>query len=86
MGTKEYQSDKRAILYRMVLPDHTCPFGTAAGDLLRSSGYEVEDRPLTTRLDTEAFMAEQQVSTTPQIFIGGKRIGGYDDLRIFLQH
>ena len=44
-------------------------------------GYTVDDHWLTTREETEAFKAEHNVKTTPQTFIDGKRIGGYDDLR-----
>lgn len=74
---------KKAILYRMVTPEHVCPWGLKAKDLLGRSGYEVEDHHLKTREETDAFKVEQGVSTTPQVFIGGKRIGGYDDLRRF---
>ncbi|MCY1229680.1 hypothetical protein D9M72_420560 [compost metagenome] len=41
----------------------------------------MDDRWLKTRQQTDAFKAELQVKTTPQIFIDGRRIGGYDDLR-----
>ena len=75
---------KKAVLYRMVMPDHTCPYGLKAKDLLERSGYEVEDHHLTSREETEAFKAKHDVPTTPQVFIGGKRVGGYDDLRRFL--
>jgi glutaredoxin len=70
-----------ATLYRMVMPGHTCPYGLKARHLLRSQGYVVEDKWLTTREDTDAFKAAHDVKTTPQIFIGGQRIGGHDDLR-----
>jgi glutaredoxin len=75
---------KRAVIHRMVMPSHTCPYGLKAADLLKRSGYEVEDHHLTTREETDAFKAAHGVATTPQTFIGGKRIGGYDDLRRFL--
>ncbi|HET9639877.1 MAG TPA: glutaredoxin [Allosphingosinicella sp.] len=75
---------KTAVIHRMVMPSHTCPYGLKALDLLGRSGFEVEDRHLETREATDAFKAEQGVATTPQIFIGGERIGGYDDLRRFL--
>jgi glutaredoxin len=75
---------KKAVLYRMVMPTHTCPYGLKAKDLLRRSGYEVEDNYLTTREETDAFKAKHGVATTPQVFIAGSRIGGYDDLRRFL--
>ena len=75
---------KTAVLHRMVMPGHTCPYGLKAADLLRRSGYRVDDRYLTTREQVDAFKAEHGVATTPQVFIGGARIGGYDDLRRFL--
>lgn len=75
---------KTAVVHRMVMPSHTCPYGLKAVDLLRRSGYEVDDRHLETREATDSFKAEHGVATTPQIFIGGERIGGYDDLRRFL--
>ena len=75
---------KKALIYRMVMPDHTCPWGLKAVDLLKRSGFEVEDHHLKTRAETDAFRAEHSVTTTPQVFIGGTRVGGYDDLRRFL--
>ena len=73
--------DKTAILYRMVMPKHICPWGLRAKHLLESRGFTVEDRHLKTREETDAFKAEHGVATTPQTFIAGERIGGYDDLR-----
>jgi glutaredoxin len=75
------QQDKRAVLYRMVMPEHLCPWGLRARHLLRRQGYEVDDHWLRTKAENEAFKAEHGVSTTPQTFIGGARIGGYEDLR-----
>jgi glutaredoxin len=72
---------KQAILHRMVMPGHICPYGLKAKHLLKSRGFAVDDRWLTTREETDAFKAEQNVKTTPQTFIDGVRIGGYDDLR-----
>lgn len=82
--TNHPSSAKRAVIHRMVMPSHTCPYGLKAVDLLKRSGYEVEDHHLATREETDAFKAEHGVATTPQTFIGGKRVGGYDDLRRFL--
>ncbi len=74
-------SIKKAVLYRMVIEHHVCPYGLKARDLLRRQGYEVEDNWLTTREQVEAFKDKHNVKTTPQIFINDERIGGYDDLR-----
>jgi glutaredoxin len=75
------QSAKTAELYRMVMPDHLCPYGLKSKDLLERQGFTVEDHHLKTREETDAFQREHGVDTTPQTFIDGKRIGGYDDLR-----
>ena len=72
---------KTAELYRMVMDKHVCPYGIKSKWLLERRGYAVEDRHLTTRAETDAFKAEHGVETTPQTFIDGERIGGYDALR-----
>jgi glutaredoxin len=73
--------DGKATIHRMVMDKHTCPWGLRALHLLKSRGYEVDDRWLTTREETDRFKAEHGVKTTPQVFIAGERVGGYDDLR-----
>lgn len=75
---------KTATLYRMILPEHTCPFGVRAKEMLEGAGYEVDDRILSSRDEVDAFKAEQGVATTPQIFIDGERIGGSDALEAYL--
>ena len=81
------RTPKTAELYRMVMPKHVCPYGLKSLHLLETEGYTVEDNPLKTRKATDAFEAKHHVDTTPQTFIGRKRIGGYDDLRrYFGQH
>lgn len=79
----EHAAVKHATLYRMATPEHVCPFGIRAKDLLRRRGYTVDDRLLTSRAAQDAFKAEHDVKTTPQVFIGGRRVGGHDDLRRF---
>ncbi|KAA0012835.1 glutaredoxin [Billgrantia pellis] len=75
---------KTAQLYRMVMEEHLCPFGLKSKDLLERKGFEVEDHYLTTREETETFKETHGVDTTPQTFIDGRRIGGYDELREYL--
>ncbi|WP_375276334.1 MauE/DoxX family redox-associated membrane protein [Methylorubrum thiocyanatum] len=72
---------RRATVYRMVMEKHVCPYGLKTKDLLEREGFTVDDHWLITREETDAFKAEHGVKTTPQTFIGGRRIGGYDDLR-----
>jgi glutaredoxin len=76
--------DREAIIFRMVLPDHTCPFGVRAKEMLEKHGYDVDDRILESRDEVEAFKSELGVETTPQTFIGGERVGGSDELEQFL--
>ena len=84
MSTNPPQSRKTAVLHRMVLPDHVCPFGVASLELLQREGFEVEDHQLTSRAETEALKSKLGVATTPQTFIDGQRIGGYDELSSYL--
>ncbi len=73
---------KTAILYRMVMEKHTCPYGLKSKDLLKRQGFTVEDHHLRTRYEVDAFKAEHDAKTTPQTFIDGARIGGYDALQV----
>lgn len=73
-----------AVLYRMVMPGHVCPYGLKSKWLLERHGFGVDDRHLTTRDETDAFQAQHDVSTTPQTFIGGERVGGYEALAAHL--
>ena len=84
MSKLEQAGAKRATVYRMVMDKHICPWGLKTVHLLKSQGYDVDDRHLATREDTDAFKQQHGVKTTPQTFIGGQRVGGYDDLRRFL--
>ena len=65
----------------MATDEHICPFGLRSKDLLQREGYDVDDRPLTSREETDEFKAKYKVKTTPQTFINDQRIGGYNELR-----
>jgi glutaredoxin len=75
---------KRATVYRMDMPGHTCPYGLKSVDLLEREGFEVDDNLLTTREETDAFKERHGVETTPQIWLGEERVGGFDDLKVHL--
>lgn len=77
--------DHDIVLYRMVLPDHVCPYGLLAKRMLDDAGLPFEDHLLTSRDEVDAFKAEHDVATTPQVFIDGKRIGGSEELARFLE-
>ena len=78
-------SERKAILYRMKLPTHECPYGLLARRMLEDSGYEIEEHLLTSRDQVDEFEAEHGVATTPQTFIDGERIGGSEDLAQYLK-
>ena len=73
-----------ATLYRMVLPDHECPFGLRARQMLEEANFDIDEHILKSREEVDAFKAEHGVHTTPQIFVDGKHIGGSDELAKFL--
>ncbi|SLN11389.1 hypothetical protein ROJ8625_00256 [Roseivivax jejudonensis] len=77
-------TNKTATLYRMVMPDHLCPFGLKTKSLLEREGYRVDDHWLETKDEKDSFMAEHAVKTTPQVWIGDDRIGGYEEVRAHL--
>ena len=80
---KTRDAAKTAVLYRMAMPDHLCPFGLKSKALLEWKGYQVEDKLLTTRDETDAFRDAHGVKTTPQTFIDGERVGGFTELKKF---
>lgn len=75
------ETRETAVLYRMVMPSHVCPYGLKSKALLEMKGFDVEDHWLETREETDAFLEEHNVKTSPQTWINGERVGGYDDLR-----
>ena len=74
-------SEKNASIYRMVTKQKMCVHGLKAKDLLRRKGYRIEDNHLSNADEISAFKKQNDVKTLPQIFIGGERIGGFDDLQ-----
>ncbi|NCN52769.1 glutaredoxin [Candidatus Parcubacteria bacterium] len=82
----QHTTSKQATLYRMVMPEHTCPYGVKSKHFLETHGFTVIDKHLTSREETDAFKAEHGVDTTPQTFIDGERIGGFDDLKKHFGH
>ena len=79
MATKT--ETKTATIYRLVTPEHVCPYGLKSLDLLEREGYEVDDHHLETEEEATAFREKWDVETTPQTFIDGELVGTLDDLR-----
>ncbi|HCS29202.1 MAG TPA: glutaredoxin [Spongiibacteraceae bacterium] len=63
-------------LYRR--PD--CPWGKKAAALLRQQHVDYVDHPFDSREQENRFKADTGVETTPQVYLRGQRIGGYDEL------
>jgi glutaredoxin 3 len=60
-----------------------CGYCTAAERLLKSKGVEFENIDCTGDQDKRKWLVEVTGRTTvPQVFIDGRAIGGYDDLRV----
>lgn len=59
-----------------------CPYCHRAKDLLRAKGAKFEEIDVTMRPGLRAEMREKTggCNSVPQIWIGVKHIGGYDDL------
>ena len=73
-----------ATLTRMVLPDHECPHGIRAKQMLEAAGFAVDEHILATRAKVDAFKSEHGLATTPLVEIDGQAIGGAADLEKWL--
>lgn len=58
-----------------------CPWGKKALEMLNEKGITFVDRPFSSKEDEQALKERYSVSTTPQIFLEGQRIGGFDELQ-----
>ena len=75
-------ADKHAAtIYRLVTPDHVCPFGLKSIDLLERHDVDVDDRQLENEDEATELREKLDVETTPQTFIDGELVGTLDDLR-----
>jgi glutaredoxin len=70
-----------ATVYRLVTPEHECPYGLKTIDLLRRNGIEIDDRQLKTEEEATELRERLDVDTTPQTFVDGELIGTLDDVR-----
>ncbi len=52
-------------VYRMLTPEHECPWGVKTVELLKDKGIEFEDHKLRSREEIDAFKAKHNVNTTP---------------------
>lgn len=62
-----------------------CPFCAKAKSMLTEKGMKYEEIPLGKKITTRTLLAITGKTTVPQIFIGGKYIGGSEDLEKCLQ-
>ncbi len=53
----------------MVTPDHLCPWGIKAWDLLKRKGYEIEDHHLESKEANRAYNNDNGYDETPQILV-----------------
>lgn len=74
-------TEKTATLSRMMITSHTCSYDLKAMDLLSRQGFQVDDRHLATKEMTDAFEAEHDVRTTPQIWLEDEHVDGFDSLK-----
>lgn len=61
-----------------------CPFCAAAKDMLREAGLHFEEIVIGKGITSRTLHAVAGAGTTPQVFVGGKRIGGSEDLAAWL--
>jgi glutathione-dependent peroxiredoxin len=80
LNPKAKQPDQVAILTR-----EGCSFCAKAKALLTELGYDYAEVPLDHKLRTRVVGAIAGAQTVPQVFINGKRIGGWEELERWAQ-
>ncbi|MDO9405389.1 MAG: glutathione peroxidase [Polaromonas sp.] len=61
-----------------------CPFCAKAKDMLREAGYRYEEIRMNQQVTSRTLQAVAGAGTAPQVFAGGQRIGGSEDLEAWL--
>ena len=70
----------------VVWSKNSCPFCDQAKSLLKLKGIEFEERNISTDWTREQLLeAVPDARTVPQIFLDGKLIGGFTELRKHLK-
>ena len=76
--------DAKAPEYVSLITRAGCPHCTRAKALLSAHGMSYEEIELNAQVTTRSIEAITGRATTPQVFIGGRHIGGADDLAAWL--
>lgn len=63
-----------------------CPHCARAKKLLKSKGMSFEEIEISDKITSKTLQAVAGKTSTPQIFIGGKLIGGADDLEAYFEN
>ena len=75
--------DAKASVATAILTKSGCPFCTKAKALLDAKGFEYEELVMGNDVSFTALKALSGNESWPQVFIGGKLIGGTDDLEAY---
>ena len=62
-----------------------CPFCARAKQMLKDKGWDYEEIVLSKEITTRSIKAVTGATSTPQVFIDGKLIGGSEELAAYLQ-
>lgn len=63
-----------------------CPFCDQAHALLKSKGYQIEERKIGDGYTREELLEEvPNARSVPQIFIEGAHVGGFNELKEYLK-
>ena len=63
-----------------------CPFCARAKSMLREAGMHYEEVTLGQGVTSRTLQAVAGAGTEPQVFIGGKKVGGSEDLEAWLKN
>ena len=72
----------------LIYSSNICPYCIAAKRLLENLNLKFKEKVIDNQpsLRNEMYKVSNGRNTVPQIFIGDKHIGGYDDLKLFYEN
>ncbi len=67
-----------------IITKPNCPYCTTAKETLKAKGFHFEEMVLGRDFSIKSVQAMTGKDTVPQVFIGGKHIGGNDELQAYV--
>jgi glutaredoxin 3 len=69
----------------VVISRPKCPYCVLVKELLTSKGIEFTEFDISKEFVMRDFLVQSGLTTVPQVYRNGQRVGGYDDTKAYLE-